>query len=433
MASIRKRGKTYEITVSKGYDQDGRKITERMTWRPDPDKTEKQNEKALSAAALHFEEQVKAGRFLDGDKITFSDFSTTWLKEYAEKQLSPSTVTMYRDLLKWYILPAIGPVKLSKVLPRDLNALYNRLMDTPKQNGRGKISRGTVKHVHATVSSIYKTAVRWNVCQDSPADRVQLPKASAADSVKYWTREQAAAFLADLDAPRYVHISGQTRTSAAGTAYTVKEYDQRRDLSPALRLFFKMALLCGCRRGELLALEWTDVDFDREEMRISKSTTYTAGRIITKEPKTATGKRSVSLPGVILDALREWKAEQAAACAALGTAWNGGRPPRLIFTREDGKQLHPSTPYQAFKQIIADHNARENADPLPDIPLHGLRHTSATLLISENVDIRTVAGRLGHAQTSTTLNIYSHALKSKDKAAADLLAGMLQQADFSEK
>ena len=111
---------------------------------------------------------------------------------------------------------------------------------------------------------------------------------------------------------------------------------------------------------------------------------------------------------------------------AIGSQWIGENH---IFIQWNGKQMHPDTPYKTFKRIIKRYNetVKNESDKLPDIPLHGLRHTSATLLISQNVDVRTVSGRLGHAQTSTTMDIYSHALKEMDEKAADALDQLLNK------
>lgn len=121
--------------------------------------------------------------------------------------------------------------------------------------------------------------------------------------------------------------------------------------------------------------------------------------------------------------IRRYRKEQYKLRLLLGTCWNGDN---YVFIQTDGKQMYPSTPYGVFKDVIHRYNSNcpQNADLLPDIPLHGLRHTSATLLISQNIDVSTVSGRLGHAQTSTTMNIYSHQLKKMDEKAADTLESL---------
>lgn len=109
---------------------------------------------------------------------------------------------------------------------------------------------------------------------------------------------------------------------------------------------------------------------------------------------------------------------------AIGSQWIGNN---YIFIQQNGLQMHPDTPYKTFKKIIRRYNKTviKEEEKLPDIPLHGLRHTSSTLLISQNVDVKTVSSRLGHAQTSTTMDIYSHALKKMDEKAAAVLDDLL--------
>jgi integrase len=123
---------------------------------------------------------------------------------------------------------------------------------------------------------------------------------------------------------------------------------------------------------------------------------------------------------------KEWRKEQMEYRMMLGEKWEGDN---FLFIQWNGRQMHPDSPYSAFKKLIERYNnsITDESNKLPNIPLHGLRHTSATLLISQNVDIRTVAGRLGHAQTSTTLDIYAHSLKKLDEKASDTLAELLQK------
>ena len=108
----------------------------------------------------------------------------------------------------------------------------------------------------------------------------------------------------------------------------------------------------------------------------------------------------------------------------LGSDWQGQN---YIFIQWNGQQMHPDTPYKKFKKIIKRYNktVTDAKDKLPDISLHGLRHTSATLLISQNIEAKTVYNRLWHSQTSTTIDIYTHALKQLDKKAADTLDELL--------
>lgn len=125
-----------------------------------------------------------------------------------------------------------------------------------------------------------------------------------------------------------------------------------------------------------------------------------------------------------MDFVKKYRTEQLEYKLSIGDQWQGDN---FVFIQSSGKQMHLATPYGTFKDIVKKYNATiEKEDhKLPDIPLHGLRHTSATLLISDNNDVRTVSARLGHAQTSTTMNIYAHSLKKLDEKASASLDNML--------
>ena len=146
-----------------------------------------------------------------------------------------------------------------------------------------------------------------------------------------------------------------------------------------------------------------------------------AGEQITKCPKTKTSNRTVSIPSFLTRRLKALKISRMAYRLSLGDYWQGAD---WIFIQENGRQMNYSTPYQTMVKILKRYNA-SHEDQLPLIPFHGLRHTSATLLIAAKQDVRSVSSRLGHAQTSTTMNIYAHALQEADQKAANALETML--------
>lgn len=399
MASIRKRGGSYQITVSNGRDITGKQIIETVTFQPDPSKTDKQNQKALERFAMDFEDKVKNGKYLDGEKITFQEFSERWLKEYARIQLEATTTDVYERLIDTHINPAIGHLKIAKVQPAHLNKLYSEMLNQRKDGKEGGYSPTTIKRVHAVTSSIMSTAVQWNIITDNPCERVRPPKQTRnADDVQFFTPEQSEAFLGALDA--------ETR---AGTIHLQHN------------IFFQLALFCGLRRGEAVALLWSDIDLKENTVSITKSTGLVHGKPYTKPPKNKTSVRTIAVPIHIMALLKRYRIEYNTYRMSIGNQWEGGES---LFIQWNGLQMYPSTPYGIFKNILHRYN-ESHEEKLPDIPLHGLRHTSATLLISQNIDIRTVSNRLGHAQTSTTMNIYSHSLQKKDEAAADTLESLL--------
>lgn len=397
MASIRKRGNTYQITVSNGRDMYGKQIIETTTFTPDPDKTDRQNQKALERFVIEFEDKVKSGKYLDGEKITFKDFSEKWLKEYASIHLEATTTEIYGILLNTHVLPMLGHLKLSRIQPAHLNKLYSEMLEQRKDGKAGGYSPTTVKRCHAVIRSMLETAAKWNIITENPCKRVRPPK-QAKTEAQFFTPDQAAAFLEELDRETK---SGQIQLQH--------------------NIFFQLALFCGLRRGELVALRWPDIDLDGCMLTVSKSTAILKGQAYQKDTKNRSSERSISVPGHIIHMLRRYRIEYSTYKLSLGSAWVGKD---FLFIQWDGSQMYPSTPNGIMKKVIHRHNT-EHRVLLPEVTPHGLRHTSATLLISENVDIRTVSNRLGHAQTSTTMNIYSHALKKKDEAAADALEQLL--------
>ena len=268
--------------------------------------------------------------------------------------------------------------------------------------------------------TMYELIQYLNPCQRTEAPRT----ASAGDKVKYFTLEQVQTFLGLLDREYSTTYKAHDRTDDTGKAYHVAEYSETRKLPTQFKLFFLLALFCGCRRGELLALTWADLDFHAGSVSITKSTGIVNGKPLTRAPKTRSSVRVLSVPGSVLEVAKAYRKEQLQYRMALGSKWEGDN---YIFIQWNGRQMHPDTPYNTFKRVIRRYNescSREE-DKLPEIPLHGLRHTSATLLISQNVDVRTVSGRLGHAQTSTTMDIYAHSLKKMDEVAAEKLENLL--------
>lgn len=399
MASIRKRGKGYQITVSNGRDINDKQIIETTTWIPDPDKTEKQNQKSLEAFAIDFERRVKSGMFLQGEKISFQEFSERWMQDYATMQLEDTTTATYRMLLDTHILPAIGHLKLSKIQPLHMNKLYKEMSEHRSDGKDGGYSPTTIKRVHALISSILSTAVQWNIILANPCERVKPPKQLRDISdIHYFSEEETIAFLQFLE---------------AGTATG--------EIKLQYNIFYQLAIFCGLRRGESIALLWSDIDFEAKTVSITKSTSIVNGKGITKTPKTKTSIRTISVPDHIIGMLLRYREEYENYQYTIGTMWIGEDH---IFIQWDGSQMYPSTPSAMFRKLIHKYNATHE-DKLPDIRLHDLRHTSATLLIGQNVDVRTVSNRLGHAQTSTTMNIYAHALKKKDLAAAEALENLL--------
>ena len=180
-----------------------------------------------------------------------------------------------------------------------------------------------------------------------------------------------------------------------------------------------LAIVTGCRRGELVALQWPDIDFDNGTISISKSVYQLKGQpIAVKQPKTAGSVRVVAIPQFIVDLLKDYQAEQKLTHLKCGDQWQNGD---WVFIQWNGAIMYPTSPTQWFSKFLKRHN-------LPHKKFHALRHTSATLLLTSGANIKEVSSRLGHSQLSTT-NRYLHAVAEADKAAAQTFEDMFSKQD----
>ena len=427
MASIKERNGSYQITVSCGRDIYGKKLIETITYTPDPGLTPKKRQKAVEEFARKFEEDIKNGVALDGRKITLKEFVDRWLSEYASQKLQPGTVEKYRAELDKKVLPVIGHLKLSELRPALLNSLFVAMTkDGARKDGKaGGYSRGTIKKTQDVLSGVLRTATDWEIIEKNPMDKVRTVGEYAADKVEFFTLEQATEFLSYIEFPYKIKTKGHRRTDDTGKEYVVDDYESTREVTEQLRVLFNLAIYSGLRKGELLALEWSDIDFEKDEVTVSKAVSVVEGKQITKEPKTKTSRRVVTIPHFLTRRIKALQLERMRYRLSLGDYWQGAN---WLFIQENGKQMSYYTPYAAFQDIIARYNTdRPEEEQLPAIPFHGLRHTSATLLIAGQQDLRTVSSRLGHAQASTTMNIYAHAIKENDRKAANALESMLRE------
>lgn len=388
MATIQKRGKSYLISVSAGYDCSGKQIRRTMTWKPDLDMTDKAIRDELNRQAVLFEEKIRNNHAANGH-IHFKDFADRWFDDYAKAQLRPKTLERYEQF-KERTYAAIGHIHLDKLSPIHLNAFYAQLAE-PGQNQRtgGGLAPKTIRHYHTFVSSVMDRAVKWGLVQDNPCRRVDAPKVP----------KKELTYLDDK------------------AAYVFMAYMSHEDVE--FRTIFTLLLVTGMRRGELMGLEWKDIDWQDRKLHIRRTSQYTVERgIYTDDTKTEQSKRTIVLPPDVLNLLKEYRACQSEKRLKLGDRWEDHD---RLFTQWDGKPMFPNAPYQMLQRFLDRHLC------LPRINIHSLRHTNATLMIGTGTDIRTVSGLLGHSQTSTTLNIYAHQLQSASAAATESVVNILMR------
>lgn len=428
MASIDKRPNgTYRIRVSSGTDANGKRLVETLNYTPtetSPTKIEKE----VQRVALEFEERVKNGLYVSGDKISFADYVQIWREQWAVDNLTQNGLESYVGMLDRKIIPAIGNIPIGQIRPTHIQSIVTDM----KNKGR-EIT--TIRKYLVAVNSVFKYAFDMEVIESNPCDRVRAPKRPSKDELHYFTVEQVNMFFEALKGTYACVVPGhKSRHPKSGKVFEVKAYNQYTTIPFQWRVYFDLCVFGSFRRGELIGLKWIDIDWENKTVSIRRATSMIKGGQIDKTPKTKSGIRTVSLPETSINLLHDWYVMQKELSFTLGTLWEGERGRSfdnnyIFINLENGKQMHIQTPTHKFPEIIKMYNdtCENEEDKLPLIHLHDLRHTSATIMISNGVDISTVSHRLGHAHTSVTLDVYSHWMQNKDVEASDMLENLIRR------
>lgn len=419
MASIRrvthKNGRVvYRIVICLGYDKNGGKLVKNLTCAVNQSATPRQQEKEALKYALTMEDKMKYGYEVDYSRESFETFAAHWL-ENIKDSLAWGTYIGYENLLRAGILPYFKKYKLAYIKTADIEAFYRTLAD--------RYAPGTIRRYANVLSCIFKTAKRRNIIEDNPCQYARKPrKRQTGDKLRYFTPSQSLMFLKSLNMT-YAGESGSPEHPAK--IYTV---------STQYKVFYTLSLFCGSRKGETLALQWTDIDFEAQEISITKSIGRTASGFDYKEPKNNSSVRRIPFPDCVAELLKRYRVEYDTLKDNMGSGWAGKDN---LFIRSDGRLMGQTTAYQHFVKHLNRYNqwikiyperAREEGfEELPVIPLHGLRHSCATLLNYLEVNIIDISKYLGHASCSTTMNIYAHSFEAQRKAAQEKINAFLRQ------
>ena len=441
MASVRKRNNgTYIVEVYKGRDLSGKKIVECSTFTPDKTKTARQNEKALQAFTLEFERKVKDGSSR-GDAVTLQAFGDKWLKTYGAQELEKTTYQTYKNNLQRILYPRAGYMKLSDIRPLTVQNILNDMRKNGYQYGsrKGMYSEETIRTARIVLSSVLSAAVEDGYITVNPCSvrqRKHKHKKVTEKAIRCFTAEQAALFMDMIEKPIPV-IVGAHISKRHGKEVMIKEHENKPIIVPLkYRALFVLTIFSGCRRGEIVALTWKNVNFKEGKIYIKQAAAYANCERYIGTPKTQSSYREIFLPAAVMDLLKELKRQQRRDIMKLGTAWKGSRntEENYCFTQATGEMIGIHTPNTELRRILRAYNkaCKDETKRLPEITLHELRHTSASLLIAQGLDIQTVAARLGHADSVTTLKIYSHAFTERDRDASTALETVLLKRAASE-
>lgn len=389
MANIQERrnkeGKliSFSIRVHRGRGVDGKQLKPYTTTFDVPPtwKEDRARKKAADFAAT-FEKECREGLH-ENNRQRFDGYCDYVIGLKEQRGVKHSTIVRYKELTT-RIYPAIGHIKLCELRADHLNDLYTSLSadGANKKNG-GKLSAKTIIEHHRLISTVLEQAFKEGVVLVNVAKRAELPK-SEKKEVNYFQVEQVEAIRNALESEPM-----------------------------KWKMLVHLFLITGARRGEILGLKWDKVEFDKNRIYICNNILYTPDRGIYEDtPKTEKSKRYVTLPKETMNELRKYKQYQTQEYFKHGVpqSING-----FVFAQADGKPMHPDSVTDYLKKFSKKYD-------LPHINAHAFRHTMASMLYFNGVDSVSISKRLGHAQVSTTANIYAHIMEEADQRNADILS-----------
>jgi integrase len=352
-------------------DIDGKRKSFSETFKGTKSEADKQLTKKLG--------ELDNGMLNTNSKQTLSEYLDIWLETIAKPRLHPRTFGDYKDLMRLHVRDSLGKIKLSDLKAIHIQKLYGELQTEKKLAAR------RVRYVHSVLSSALKKAVELDILPRNVAKLVQLPKQTKKE-MDVLSQEECEMFLKALESER-------------------------------LGTMFSFALATGLRPEEYLALQWKDIDFDKQTatvrralIKLQKCEWYFA------EPKTKSSRRILPLPVSLVRELRKHRRKQNEERLKLGAAWQNHD---LVFPSQIGTPETHSRITRVFKRVL------KNAKLRTTLRLYDLRHSHATLLLKAGIHAKVVSERLGHSTIALTLDVYSHVLPSMQAEAAAHLETML--------
>lgn len=358
---------TWAASVSLGRGPDG-KLKRKTVYG----KTQKEVREKLQA----LQAEIITGGVVDPARVTVAEYLERWLNDVAQHTVRPTTFESYTRYVQLHATPALGKLQLSKLQPMHLQQLYSERLAAGK-------SKRTVQYLHAILHRALKHAVRQRMIGSNPADAVDVPRPDR--------KEMQTLTISQLE-----------------QLVKVMEGD------PLYALYY-LAIATGCRRGELVALRCSDVDWGRPAININRTAEEVKRKVIRTEPKTAKSRRSVPLPAEAVAVLKAHKAKQAQEKLRMGSEY---LDQGLVFAKPTGEPVSPGQVSHHFAVLL-------NRAKLPRVRLHDRRHTRATLLLGAGVHPKIVSERLGHSTITLTLDTYSHVTPTLQDEVANKLDAML--------
>lgn len=316
--------------------------------------------------------EMKGGTYLEPSKTSFAQFLEHWL-DHAKSQISPRSHERYCEIVRKNIIPALGAVFLNKLRPAQISAAYSKALATGRRDGKGGLAPTTVVYMHRLIKQALGQAVRWELLARNVADAVDPPKVERGSLTTY-DMTQTVKLLEELSGSR-------------------------------LRLPVLLGVMCGLRRGEIVALRWGHIDLAAGKMTVAESAEQTAAGVRYKPPKSGRG-RTVALSAMVVTQLRQHRLAQAEELLRLGLRQSDET---FLYTRQDGEPVQPRSLSQMWAELTTT---------LPRVRFHDLRHAHATHMLAAGVHPKVASERLGHSRVGITLDLYSHVLPGMQEDAA---------------
>ncbi|MBQ6679796.1 MAG: site-specific integrase [Lachnospiraceae bacterium] len=410
-----KSGVSYRIDVSvKQFDGTYKKVSE--TYVPKA-KSEKAIQKEIEEEKRRFENEVKCRSFsADAASSTFYDLACRFLEN--SLSISDRTRSDYEKILKAYVYKPIGALKISMIQPAHVEKIFK---------GMKTQSTATLKKALSVTSAVFTYGIkkeRMNIV--NPCGNVDLPKrySEKKRTVKAFDLEEMRTFENAVFSPITKKVGALVRKDARTGFKAISAYTYEFEMPEMYKVLFILALKSGMRRGELVALDWKSVDFQKNKISVNKAVTKINGEQVVKGTKSDEGNRVITLPRSCMALLKQWKAE-----AFKDWNKNPNWPVFLDKNFEDspvfyeynsGNYLDVDLITKRFRRFLIEHNnaCSNERDKLPVLNFHGLRHTCASYLHNAGMSIPDIASFMGHSP-EVLLRVYSQEFDKEGEAAAE--------------
>ncbi len=320
----------------------------------------------------------KTGLTYQGSRLIYRDYLISWLSTI-QVTVRPKTWRQYNQIVRDYISPELGGIKLSDLRPDQIQRVYDRLIKA------GKGLR-TVQLVHAVIHRSLNQAIKLGLIGRNPDDATTPPKPKNKE-IKILDQGQVHQLLIAAQAKGFRRLA-----------------------------FYHLALATGMRQGELLGLKWDDLDLTRKSLQVKRQLRLVpGGGFEFVPPKTKAGYRTLKLGIETVNILKHHSKTQRDESTIAGQKWQDHG---LIFPSTVGTPISPRNLVRAFEKLLDDAG-------LPKIRFHDLRHAAASLMLNNGVDVLIVSKRLGHSKPSITLDVYGHLITSSQEKAADLIDALI--------